>query len=178
MLAKVWRPAVVRVATVRLDEAGLAALAVGCASPEVVARYRAKVVQVDGSGCRWWTGAVSGRGHGRFWLAPRRVLVAHRFAFALVHGVAALAAGEVLGHRCDNPLCQRVGPEHVVASTYVANRREWAARRDVTGSPLGDARGARRRARELRDLARADPALVAADLARLRRVFGEQPSLW
>ncbi|RYV50985.1 hypothetical protein [Pengzhenrongella frigida] len=165
-------------ATVRLGEAGSAALAAGCASPEVVARYRAKLVQVDGSGCQWWTGAVSGRGHGRFWLARGRVLVAHRFAFALANGVAALAAAEVLGHRCDNPLCQRVGPGHVVTSSYVENRREWAARRDVTGSPLGDVRGSRRRARELRDLARTDPALVAADLVRLRRVFGEQPSLW
>lgn len=154
------------------------ALAAGCAAPEVVARYRAKVVRVEGSECRWWTGAVSGRGHGRFWLAPGRVVVAHRFAFALVHGAEALAAVEVLGHRCDNPLCQRIGPGRVVASSYVENRREWAARRDVTGSPLGDARGARRRARELRDLARTDPALVAADLARLRRVFGEQPTLW
>lgn len=162
----------------RLGEAGSAALAAACVAPDVVARYRAKVVQVDGSDCRWWTGAVSGRGHGRFWLAPGRVVVAHRFAFALAHGMATLAAVEVLGHRCDNPLCQHVGPGHVVASSYVENRREWAARRDVTGSPLGDARGARRRARELRDLARTDPALVAADLARLRRVFGEQPSLW
>lgn len=164
--------------TARLSEAGAAALAAGCVATEVVARYRAKVVVVDCSDCRWWTGAVSGRGHGRFWLAPGRVVVAHRFAFALVHGVAVLAAVEVLGHRCDNPLCQRVGPGHVVPSSYVENRREWAARRDVTGSPLGDARGARRRARELRDLARTDPALVAADLARLRRAFGEQPALW
>lgn len=151
-------------AVVRLGEAGAAALAAGSVATEVVARYRAKVVVVDGSDCRWWTGAVSGRGHGRFWLAPGRVVVAHRFAFALVHGVAVLAAVEVLGH--------------VVASSYVENRREWAARRDVTGSPLGDACGARRRARELRDLARTDPALVAADLARLRRAFGEQPALW
>lgn len=118
------------------------------------------------------------RARARFWLAAGRVVVAHRFAFALMHGTAALAAVEVLGHRCDNPLCQRVGPGRVVASSYVENRREWSARRDVIGSPLGDARGARRRARELRDLARIDPALAATDLARLRRVFGEQPELW
>ena len=178
MLATPWRRMVGPAAAVRPVEARSAALAAGCASPEVVARYRAKVVQVQGSDCRWWTGAVSGRGHGRFWLASGWVIVAHRFAFALVHGVSALAAVEVLGHRCDNPLCQRVGAGHVVASSYVENRREWAARRDVTGSPLGDVRGARRRARELRDLARTDPELVAADLARLRRVFGEQSPLW
>lgn len=162
----------------RLDDEGFAALAVACASAEVVARYWAKVVQVDGSGCLWWTGAISGKGHGRFWLAPGRVVVAHRFAFALAAGVEAVASVPVLGHRCDNPLCQRVAPRHVVASSYAENRREWAARRHLTGSPLGDPRGARRRARELRDLARTDPALVAADLARLRRMFGEQPPLW
>ena len=62
----------------------------------------------------------------------------------------------------------------MVASSYAENRREWAIRRDLTGSPLGDPRGSRQRARELRDLARRDPALVAADLARLRAVYGEQ----
>jgi hypothetical protein len=34
----------------------------------------------------------------------------------------------VLGHRCDNPLCQRVGEGHVVASSHAENRREWAIR--------------------------------------------------
>ncbi len=162
----------------RLDEVGLAALAQACASPEVVARWRAKIVHVEGSECAWWTGAVSGRGHGRFWLASGRVVVAHRFGFALAYGVEETARVPVLGHRCDNPLCQRVGEGHVVASSYAENRREWAIRREHAGSPLADPRGARQRARELRDLARRDPALVAADLARLRRLFGQQLTLW
>ena len=162
----------------RLDAQGLADLAAACASQRAVARWRAKVVSVAGSECLWWTGAVSGRGHGRFWLSSGRVVVAHRFAFALTQGVAAAAEVSVLGHRCDNPLCQRVGPGHVVASSYVENRREWAIRRERTGSPLGDPRGSRRRARELRDLARIDPALVAADLAQLRALYGEQLALW
>ncbi len=162
----------------RLDEVGLAALAQACASPEVVARWHAKIVQVEGSECAWWTGAVSGRGHGRFWLASGRVVVAHRFGFALAYGVEETARVPVLGHRCDNPLCQRVGEGHVVASSYAENRREWAIRREHAGSPLADPRGARQRARELRDLARRDPALVAADLARLRRLFGQQLTLW
>jgi hypothetical protein len=39
--------------------------------PSVVARYRAKVLEVPGSDCLWWHGAVSGRGHGRaFTSAP------------------------------------------------------------------------------------------------------------
>lgn len=161
----------------RLDGEGLAALASAVADPVRVERWRAKTVRVPGSECRWWTGAVSGRGHGRFWIGGH-VVIAHRFAWAITHGVQSLADIELLGHRCDNPLCQRVGPGHVVASSYIANRREWAARKELTGSPLGDPRGSRRRARELRDLARRDPRLVAADQARLRALFGEQLPLW
>ncbi|MGL5858783.1 MAG: hypothetical protein ACRC35_10355 [Angustibacter sp.] len=162
----------------RLDEEGLAVLDAAVADVATVARRDRKIVRVDGSECWWWTGAISGRGHGRFWFAPDRVVITHRFGFAQVHGVEALAKAEVLGHRCDNPLCQRVHPEHVVASTYAENRREWAIRRALAGSPLGDPRGARRRARELRDLARQDPRLVAADLRRLAVIFGEQLPLW
>lgn len=162
----------------RLDAEGLSAVAAALNDREVLARYLSKVVAVPGSECLWWTGAVSGRGHGRFWLGPRRVVIAHRFAFAVMHGVDALATTRVLGHRCDNPLCQRVAPGHAVASSALANRREWAHRRRLAGSPLNDPRGARHRARSLRDMARADPAAVAADLEQLRRVLGEQMALW
>ena len=48
----------------------------------------------------------------------------------------------------------------------------------VPYSPLADPRGPRRRARELRDLAREDPQLVADDLARLQELLGEQLTLW
>ena len=156
----------------------LLVLGAAVADPGVVARYRAKVITVPGSECRWWAGALSGRGHGRFWVAGRHVIIAHRFAFALEHGVAALEDADVLGHRCDNPLCQRIGSEHVVVSSTEENRREWAIRRGLAGSPLGDPRGPRERARVLRDLLRADPDLVAADIARLRAAYGEQLPLW
>jgi hypothetical protein len=83
----------------RLDDAGLAAVAAAIADPAVLTRYRAKVATVPGSECLWWTGAVAGRserertdggGHGRFWYAPGRVIIAHRFAYAVMHGVDAL----------------------------------------------------------------------------------------
>ena len=97
-------------------EVRLAALAWAPDDAETVRRYRAKIVAVPGSGCRWWSGALSGRGHGRFWLASVDgrdvVVVAHRFGFALVHGVEELERETVLGHRCDNPLCQRIGTGH------------------------------------------------------------------
>lgn len=162
----------------RLDAAGLAAVAVAVQDEDVVARFMARIVTVPGSECLWWTGAVSGRGHGRFWLAPGRVMIAHRFAFAVVCGVEALAMTRTLGHRCDNPLCQRIGTGHAVRSSALENRREWASRRRLAGNPLNDPRGPRRRARALRDLARSDPGAVAADLAQLRRVLGEQVPLW
>ena len=176
-----------RVPVRRLDDAGLAAVAAAIADPAVLARYRAKVATVPGSECLWWTGAVAGRserertdggGHGRFWYAPGRVIIAHRFAFAVMNGVDALAQARLLGHRCHNPLCQRIAPDHVVVSSAAQNRREWAVQRRLPYSPLADPRGPRRRARELRDLAREDPQLVADDLARLQELLGEQLTLW
>jgi len=73
-------------------------------------------------------------------------VIAHSFGYALVHGAAALNAVPVLGHGCDNPLCQRIGPGHVKASSHAENRRAYLARRSLAGSPLADARGATARA--------------------------------
>lgn len=161
------------VTAVRFPAAGWVA---AVADPDVVARYLAKVVQVPGTECVWWTGAVSGAGHGRFWVGDGRVVIAHRFAYALVHGADALPA--VLGHRCDNPLCQRVSPEHVAPSTPSQNRMEWLIRRDITAGPLADPRGSRGRAQALRDLARRDPAAVTADITRVTQLVGHQPVLF
>ncbi len=171
---------------VPLGDQALALLTSALRDPMVVTRYRAKMVQVPGSDCLWWRGAVSGRGHGRFHVgtfpaeegrAAGRDLcvIAHRFGYALVFGAAALNGVPVLGHRCDNALCQRIGPGHVQASSHALNRRAYLARRFVAGNPLGDARGAQGRSRELRDLSRADPAAVAAEQARLLRLGLQLP---
>ena len=57
------------------------------ADEQTVQRYRAKTRLMPGSSCLWWTGAVSARGHGRFWLARATardvVVIALRFAWAL-----------------------------------------------------------------------------------------------
>ena len=92
----------------RLGPCGVAALAVALGEPAVLGRYAAKVVRAPGSAC-WWTGAVSGRGHGRIWLSAGRVAIAHRFAFATVHGIDLLVRAEMLGDRCDNPLLKGSG---------------------------------------------------------------------
>lgn len=69
--------------------------------PDTVLRYRAKVVSVPGSSCACWAAALSGRGDGRFWRCGvggrDDVVIAHRFGFALEHGVDALLAVPVLG---------------------------------------------------------------------------------
>src|SRR6478752_4100158 len=113
--------------------------------PAVVARYRAKVLEVPGSDCLWWAAAVSGRGHGRFYVGTvgavdavdadrddtnggggreREVrdlcVIAHRFGYALVYGASALNSVPVLGHGCDNPICQRIGARHVHPSSHAA----------------------------------------------------------
>lgn len=145
--------------------------------PAVRARFLRKVVEVPGSECRWWLGAISGRGHGRFWIGPGRVAIAHRFAYAVVHGVAALDAAPLLGHRCDNPLCQRIDDDHVAVSSASQNRREFLARRGLIESPLADPRGARARAEALRALARSEPDQVQAEIARVRALLPEQLAL-
>ena len=168
-----------------LAEAPMAVLATALRDPNVVIRYQAKIVAVPGSDCLWWQGAVSGRGHGRFYVATvvadlgggdrDLCVIAHRFGYALIYGSAALNAVPVLGHGCDNPLCQRIGPGHVKPSSHAQNRRAYLARRSLAGNPLGDARGARGRSRELRDLTRADPAAVAAEQSRLLRLGLQLP---
>lgn len=54
---------------------------------------------------------------------------------------AALNAVPVLGHGCDNPLCQRIGPGHVKPSSPAQNRRAYLARRSLAGNGLGGGLG-------------------------------------
>lgn len=101
------------------------------------------------SSCTWWTGAVTARGHGRFWVGAGAVVIAHRFAFARANGVDELFKAPQLAHTCDNPLCQN--QEHLVLSSAAQNAHEWAVRRRHFAGPLADPRGSRRRAIAIRD---------------------------
>lgn len=172
-----------------LSDASLALLRSAVADEQTVQRYRAKTRPMPGSSCLWWTGAVSARGHGRFWLGESDgrdvVVIAHRFAWALEFGVEDLQSVPVLGHRCDNPLCQRLGtaPDgsgHVQRSSPHENAREWASRRHAYGTPLRDSRGSRGRARAIRDLLRggATGADLAAALAVGLLLDAAQLPLW
>ena len=127
------------------------------ADPRIGERWRRHVHPIPlASGCLIWTGAISAGGHGRFWLGRRPdgrdlVIVAHRFGYALHHGIDALLTTEVIRHTCDEPSCQN--PTHWAAGTTQENTLEWANRRWNPGSPLRDIRGARGRAEALRTAA-------------------------
>jgi hypothetical protein len=151
-------------------------LAAALADEKTVTRYWShvrKVENADGRGCWWWTGALSGKGHGRFHLAteqttllgPRRTftIIAHRFGYALTCGLDALLGVPVVAHRCDNPACQR--PTHWRESTPSLNRADYHARRDVVLSALADTRGARGRVVALRQVLRDGGGLSALNAA-------------
>lgn len=145
---------------------------------DVVARYWKKVAPDPGTpdACWLWTGAISGKGHGRFWVADGHVVIAHRFGWALAHPGQPMP--EVVSHRCDNPVCQNPGPGHMEASTNADNRAEWAARRHNPGSALRDTRGGRGRARAIRDAARDGADITAAMDAGLTELDRNQDTLW
>ncbi len=131
----------------------------------VRSRYRSNISPVPMlDGCLIWRGALSGRGHARFWIGNlsdgRDVTVlAHRYGYGLVHGFDELMATQAVRHDCDNPLCQE--PSHWRAGTNAENAHDWVSRRAVPGSPLRDARGSMGRARALRDAARSGHDLEA-----------------
>lgn len=145
-------------------------------------RYDAKVARAGRDDCWFWTGAIHPKGHGRFWVATFTdarsrehdlVVIAHRFGWALAHGLDAMLAAPVLAHECDEASCQN--PGHIVPSTITENREDWLRRRGRVGSPLRDVRGPAGRARAIRDaallgqplgpvLALGQPAVDAAQL--------------
>jgi hypothetical protein len=95
-------------------------------------------------GCWIWRGCVGCRnrkGRRRYGVFmgnnPRRQLLAHRFAYALAHGVA--PAGLDVLHRCDNELCVR--QEHMFLGTCVDNVADRHAKgRDARGVRNGSAK--------------------------------------
>ena len=107
-------------------------LRLAVADPELVDRYRSHVKTGRPDECWLWTGAISGKGHGRFQIADEHlpqsdgsmrrrtyVVIAHRPGYAALHGVDALLQVPLLAHQCDNPLCQNpaVGANPTTAPT-------------------------------------------------------------
>ena len=127
---------------------------------EVIRRYRAKIHPERVNGCTIWVGALTAKGHGRFWIGPDParpragfVVIAHRFAYGLKYGIDALEQAPLLAHAvCDNPMCQ--DPTHLQPSTIADNTADWAIRRHRLGGHLRDRRGARGRAEAIRQALR------------------------
>lgn len=90
-----------------------------------ITRFQQRVIKTPG--CWFFTGAIStpdGYGRITFTTAGREVtLSAHRFAAIIALGE--LPPSAVIEHRCNEPLCVRVHPDHVCVSTQAENLA-WA----------------------------------------------------
>ena len=141
----------------RLSKSRLELLSAALTNPRTVKRYQSLIsTGTTAAGCRVWTGAISGKGQGRFWVGTLPdgrdlVMIAHRFGYAHLHGIKHLDDANVLRHICDEPSCQN--PDHWIPGTIHENTLEWSERRHTIGSPLRDKRGARGRAIALREAA-------------------------
>jgi hypothetical protein len=93
-------------------------------------RFEAIIQPEPNSGCWFWLGgATSGRklagvGYGLF-TRDQVKFYAHRCAYEAIHGEGS-AAGLMVRHRCDNPLC--VNPEHLLLGTNLDNMRDMRER--------------------------------------------------
>jgi hypothetical protein len=173
----------------RMSEDTVSRLRLAVTDAEVVKRYWSHIKTGRPDECWLWTGAIYGKGHGRFQIADDRirrtdgttgrrtyVVIAHRFGYAALHSVDALLEVPLLAHQCDNPICQN--PRCWRESNHRANAREYAYRRDVVRGALADTRGARGRARAVRDAARGGAEISEAVLAGLQPVHLGQIELF
>jgi len=87
-------------------------------------RFWAKVVK--GDGCWLWSGAKNNVGYGQFTvrMPKRKLLLAHRVAFALTSGE--IPNGMCILHMCDAPACVR--PSHLKLGTMRDNTNDMIAK--------------------------------------------------
>ncbi|MEX5270397.1 hypothetical protein [Kocuria sabuli] len=100
-------------------------------NPVDVERFYAHVLKGPNPDSCWlWTGAISDDGYGRFWFATtagQKVVSAHRFALATVHGGLETIEDQTALHWCDVPLCVRASLDpttHLRLGTRSENMKE------------------------------------------------------
>ena len=99
------------------------------AGPDDWARFVAQVVAVPG-GPFLWLAPPRDDGYGQFWV-DNRPFRAHRWAWMAWHGP--LAAGTVVRHRCDEPLCVPTTREAVLEHLAVGTQADNVVDRDTRG---------------------------------------------
>lgn len=82
-------------------------------------RFASFVHRVDGDGCELWEGGRSSSGYGAFTVAEVK-RPAHVVAFEIATG-RPVRHGFEIDHVCENRLCVRVGPGHIIEATHEEN---------------------------------------------------------
>ncbi|MEX5298449.1 hypothetical protein RCG67_06680 [Kocuria sp. CPCC 205292] len=102
-------------------------------NPVDVERFYAHVLKGPTPDACWlWLGAISDDGYGRSWFntpADQKVVSAHRFAMATVHGGPEAIEDRTALHRCDVPLCVRASLQpttHLLLGTASENMKDRA----------------------------------------------------
>lgn len=88
-------------------------------TPEIIARFKAKVSRGTRRQCWPWTAGTQNAGYGTFHIG-KVTYSAHRVAWELVRGP--IPQGGQICHRCDNPRC--CNPEHLFLGSHAANMRD------------------------------------------------------